>query len=321
MGVGLRGSLGGVGMILVTGASGLLGASVVSVALEHSREVVGVYHRHSIVRSGATLLAVDLTEESNTQRVFEDLRPRAVIHCAAETNVDWCQVHPKETNRINVEAAGRLAGIAFRMSARFLYVSTDSVFDGTRGNYAETDHPSPLNVYAQSKWQGEQEVLARNPDAIIARVNLYGWNVQHKQGLAEWILGRLLAEETVPGFTDAIFSPILSNDLAEILLAIVDRNVSGLYHVAGSEPVSKYEFARRIAVTFGLDAGKVTPARIAEVRLKAPRPRNTSLNVGKVCGALGRSMPDVNSGLRRFARLRPGACMGQAKSNLTGTQQ
>jgi dTDP-4-dehydrorhamnose reductase len=308
-------------MILVTGASGLLGASVVALAQEQGREVVGLYHRHPVNLPGATLLPVDLTEESEVRRIFEELKPANVIHCAAETNLDWCQEHPEQARRINVTVSARIAEITSRMKARLLYISTDSVFDGVRGHYSESDQPAPLNVYAQTKLQGEREVLAGNPSAAIARVNLYGWNAQNKQGLAEWILGQLAAGNIVPGFCDTIFCPILANDLAEVLLAMVGRNLSGLYHVAGSEPVSKYEFARRVALTFGFDPGKVISARMAESKLKAPRPLNTSLNTGKICAALGRAMPDVDSGLRRFAELQAGGYVERLKGHLTGVRE
>jgi len=291
-------------MILVTGASGLLGASLVSLAQEQRREVVGLYHRHPVRIDGARLLAADLMDEVESCRIFQELGPSSVVHCAAATDVDWCEEHPDEAHRINVTVPSAIAGITSRSDARLLYISTDSVFDGGRGNYAETDMPGPVNVYAKTKLQGEREVLRQNPTALIARVNFYGWNAQNKDSLAEWILKQLNHGRLVPGFSDVVFCPALADDLAEVMLALLDRNLAGLYHAAGSEPVSKYEFARRVASTFGFDPAQVVPRRMADAKLKAQRPRNTSLNTGKICAALGRPMPDVEAGLRRFAHLR-----------------
>jgi dTDP-4-dehydrorhamnose reductase len=290
-------------MILVTGASGLLGASLVSLARKQGRKVVGLYHRHPVGIDGVKLLAADLTDESETRRIFQELRPASVVHCAAATNVDWCEDHPDEAHRINVTVPSVIASITSQRDTHLLYVSTDSVFDGVRGNYAETDMPGPVNVYAKTKLQGESEVLRQNPTALIARINLYGWNAQNKDSLAEWILKQLTRGGQVPGFSDVVFCPALADDLAEVMLASLDLNLAGVYHVAGSEPVSKYEFARRVASTFGFDPGQVVPTRIADAKLKAPRPRNTSLNTGKICAALGRPMPDVEAGLRRFAEM------------------
>jgi len=304
-------------MILVTGASGLLGASLVEAARGQGREVVGLYHRHPVSITGVEFLAVDLTEESEIRRIFEKLKPTVVVHCAAETNVDWCEEHPEAAQPINVSMSARIAEISARLKARMLYVSTDSVFDGTRGHYAESDQPRPVNIYAKTKLEGEQEVLGRNPLAAIARINLYGWSAGPKRSLAEWILGQLARGKVVPGFTDTFFCPILANDLAQVLLAMVDRDLVGLYHVVGSEAVSKYEFARQVAVRFGYDPAQVAPAQMVEANLKAPRPRNTSLNTGKISAALGRSMPDVDSGLRKFAQLQAIGYVERLRSQLT----
>jgi len=307
-------------MILVTGASGLLGASLVGVAREQGREVVGVYHRHRVDLAGAALVSVDLTEESEARRVLAEFKPSSIIHCAAATNVDWCQEHREAAQAINVAASGRLAEIAALARTRMLYVSTDSVFDGEAGHYSETDLPGPVNVYAQTKLQGEEAVLALNPLAAIARVNLYGWNRQPKQSLAEWILAQLMLGNVVPGFADVVFCPILADDLARVLLAMLDHQLVGTYHVAGSEQVSKYEFARRTALTFGFDPARVVPARLADASLKAPRPRNTSLNTGKICAALDCSLPDVDAGLLRFAQLQAAGRMGRAEGQLSKAQ-
>jgi dTDP-4-dehydrorhamnose reductase len=309
------------GMVLVTGASGLLGASLVSLAQEQGRDVVGLYHRHPVHIEGVKLLAADLADQAETCRVFRELEPSSVVHCAAATDVDWCEDHSDQAHLLNALVPAAIARITARSGARLLYISTDSVFDGARGNYAESDSPAPVNVYARTKLQGEREVLRENPAAAIARVNLYGWNAQHKESLAEWVLKRLTNGIAVPGFSDVIFCPVLANDLAEVLLALLDHNPAGLYHVVGSEALSKYEFARRVASTFGFDPEQVVPTRIADAGLSARRPLDTSLNAEKICAALGRAMPGVDSGLRRFAQLRDNGYLDRIKLRRVGVRQ
>jgi dTDP-4-dehydrorhamnose reductase len=289
-------------MILVTGASGLLGSSILEAIRQQGREAVGMCHRHSGILEGSRLLCADLTDEFKTQRIFAELKPTIVIHCAAETNVDWCQEHRAAAEAINATATRRIAEISAKTRSRMLYVSTDSVFDGARGQYRETDIPAPMNVYAETKLLGEKEVLQRNPLAAVARTNVYGWNPQPKLSLAEWILRQLALGNPVPGFTDITFCPLFADDLAQILLAMLDEELVGLYHVAGSEAITKFEFARRVASTFGFDPENIIPARVTAAGLKAPRPRNTSLNTDKICAGLKRSMPDVDAGLRRFSQ-------------------
>jgi dTDP-4-dehydrorhamnose reductase len=264
---------------------------------------------------------VDFTDQAETRRIFRELRPSSVVHCAAATDVDRCEEHPDEAYKLNVTTAAAIAGITARSGVRFLYVSTDSVFNGERGHYSETDPPAPLNVYATTKLQGEKEVTRLNPAATIARVSLYGWNAQNKDSLAEWVLKRLTLGKTVPGFSDVFFCPALANDVAEVLLELVDQNLSGIYHVVGSECISKYEFARRVAAKFAFDPEQVFATHMADAKLKARRPRDTSLNTGKICDALGRAMPDVDAGLRRFAELRENGYADQLKNRLSGVHE
>ena len=290
-------------MILVTGASGLLGANLLLQARDAGREIVGLCHSQPLSVPSVPMYATDLTDFSDARAVITKLRPAAIIHCAAATAVDWCENHPVETNRINVQASAHLAKLAAELKAKFVYISTDSVFDGARGNYSESDLPCPLNMYARSKLSGERAALRENPDALVVRVNIYGWNAQEKQSLAEWILGELLARREVSGFTDVIFSPLLVNDLADALLRMVDLQLSGTYHVTGSQAISKFEFARILARIFGADDALIVQARVADAKLRAPRPRNTSLNTQKLQRALGMPLPGVEAGLRRFKNL------------------
>jgi dTDP-4-dehydrorhamnose reductase len=200
---------------------------------------------------------------------------------------------------VNVEMSGRLAALAAQTGAQFVYISSDSVFDGVRGSYAEEDQVKPVNAYARSKLDGETAVRA-----LVVRTNIYGWNMQPKTGLAEWILSQLESGSEVPGFQDVIFCPILVNDLGDAILEMLERKLSGLYHVAGSEPCSKYEFALHLAGTFGLDKALVRPSSIEQSTLQAPRPKNTSLRTARIHRALGRAMPSLDAGLLRFKALR-----------------
>jgi dTDP-4-dehydrorhamnose reductase len=303
-------------MIVVTGASGLLGVSVVTVARDLGREVVGIAHRNLLRVPETRIFGVDLTDRKAVGALFAPLQPKSIIHCAAATNVDWCEDHPEVAEQVNVQASSFLAEIAQELNARFVYISTDSVFDGKRGNYSETDQPAPLSVYAKSKWRGEQEVLRRHSSPLIVRVNIYGWNTQPKHSLAEWVLDEIGAGKRVRGFADVYFCPLLANHLAEVLLTMLDRGLSGIYHVVSSERISKYDFAKRVAMTFNLGMDCVMPMSILAAKLRAPRPIDPSLNTAKIRAALGRPMPDVDTGLRRFRDLHESGYHNQLKSFL-----
>jgi dTDP-4-dehydrorhamnose reductase len=301
-------------MILVAGASGLLGATVLTLAHDCGREVAGTFHEHPIQLPGVNIREVDLCRPEQVREVVRDVRPEWIVHCAAVTDVDWCERHPEPTWEMNVRAAGDVARAAAEIGAGVVYISTDSVFDGMRGGYSEDDAPAPLNVYARSKLTGERAVADNNARAIILRTNLFGWNCRPKLSLAEWVLDRLESGTPFPGFEDVVFAPLLVNDLADIIFDLIDRGGSGLYHAGSAEAMSKYEFARLIARVFDLDADLVRPARLADQPLAAPRPLNTALRADKLSRELNRTMPAMTDMVQRFKTLRTGGYVARLKA-------
>jgi dTDP-4-dehydrorhamnose reductase len=290
--------------LLVTGAAGLLGQAVLREARARGFQVIGSCSRTNCFIDGEPLFAADLNRQGCGSELIAAHRPASVIHCAAATDVDWCEENPGSATRINVEASGELAEAAANIGAFFLYVSTDAVYEGDHGNYSETDPVGPVNVYARTKLLGEDRVRQSGGDVAIVRTTVYGWRGREKRTLSEWILDRLESGGSVPGFSDVVFTPMLSADLSEVLLTTAERRLCGLWNVAGSEACSKFEFARRLAEKAGYSPDRVEPVRLDEGSLKARRPRNTSLRSERITAALGRSMPGVDSGLTRFLQVR-----------------
>jgi dTDP-4-dehydrorhamnose reductase len=145
-------------------------------------------------------------------------------------------------------------------------------------------------------------VLAANPQAVVARVNFYGWSLTGRRSLGEFFYNNLSARQHINGFTDVMFCPLLVTDLADILLEMAQGDLSGVYHTVSSEAVSKYEFGCRLARQFGLDDRLITPIRVSESGLKAARSPNLALSTSRLATALGRSLPDIDAGLSRFAQ-------------------
>ena len=300
--------------IVITGASGLLGASLVLEARERGREVIAVSRRHPLRASGLRSVLVDVTDAAALADALSGARPAWVVHCAAETDLERCEADEAACRRVNADAPRTVARWARGEGAGVVHVSTDAVFDGRRGGYAEADEPAPLSAYGRAKLAGERAVLEEAPDAIVVRTAIYGWNMLPKESLAEWFLGRLARTTRVRGWTDAFFTPILTTDLAQIVLDMTDRGLAGVYHVAGAERVSKHGFGVRIAEVFGLDPSLIEPSSVADAALRAPRGRDLSLSVAKAARALGRAMPGIDAGLHRFRRQREDGTLGRLKA-------
>lgn len=299
--------------ILITGASGLLGISCVLAALERGHSVVAAVHQNLFACEGVEVVQKDLTDLDLLTTLEKLVRIDWIINCAAATDVEWCEKNQKAAFRINSEFPRVLAHVAYSFGARLLHISTDAIFEGV-GRATEFDPVLPLNVYAETKLAGEKNVLDVFPSSLVVRTNIYGWNLQQKRSLSEWILGELEAGHDIDGFFDLKFNPILANQLAEILFDMMETPSSGIYHVAGSETCTKYDFALRIADLFRLDANLVHKVDSATVANRAPRPKDCSLNTDRICKLLGRPMPSIQDGLHQFRVLRENGFSEKLKS-------
>jgi len=285
--------------ILITGASGLLGLNL---ALQHPEKhtFVGV-DRSKLAGTPFELYTADLLDPQATQRMLDTLKPEAIIHTAANANVDSCESDPQGAQRLNAELPAELGLACAMRDIRLIHISTDAVFDGTKnGNYVEEDVPNPLGVYAQSKLDGERNVLSANPRACVARVNFFGWSLSGTRSLAEFFFNKLATGQPCNGFTDVYFCPLFVGDLAATLLRMLEKDLSGLYHTVGAEPLSKYDFGQRIARQFGFDPELVIPKSVEESGLKARRSHNLRLSIHKLSTALGQEIPGVSTGIEQF---------------------
>ncbi|MEM5775734.1 MAG: SDR family oxidoreductase, partial [Anaerolineaceae bacterium] len=202
--------------VLVTGASGLLGLNF-SLALHNRARIVGVAHHTRLQNTPFSLLEADLTDRRQVDALLEQARPDAILNCAALANLDRCEEDPELAQRMNADLPGWLASWSKRNAAGLVHISTDAVFDGARGEYREDDTPNPLGRYAVTKLEGEQRVLAADPDAAVCRVNFYGCSPSGKRSLVEFFYNHLSESKAVNGFTDVLFCPLYVLDLSEIL--------------------------------------------------------------------------------------------------------
>ena len=300
---------------MVTGASGLLGFNL---AFEASKDhtVIGVVNSHSIQTELFEVLQTDLLAPGAVTALITEAKPDWIIHCAALANLEDCESNPDLAHLINSELPSELAIQAAALDIPIVHISTDAVFDGQQGNYTEEDQTNPLSVYARTKLAGEGNVADVNPHAIIARVNMFGWSLTGKRSLAEFFFYNLQAGKQLKGFTDVFFCPLLVNDLAETLLAMLEKELSGLFHVVSSDCISKYDFGVAVADKFGFDSELIAPVSVEDGGLKAARSPRLTLKSDKAAQALGRSLPDITSGLTRFHALHQNGYPQQLQNSL-----
>lgn len=274
--------------ILITGSTGLLGHRVVELALEAGHEVLAAYRSKPL--SVGKAVKLDLLNLETIKQTIVKLRPEAIVHAAAYTDVDGCETNRELAWKVNTEATKQIALAAADIGAHLTYVSTDYVFDGEMELYKEEDKPNPINHYGYTKLEGEKLIQANSDSWCIARASvIYGWG-GGKKNFATWLIDSLSAGTQVKVLTDQYVSPTLNTNLSNMLLEIVKRRLTGILHTAGASRVSRYDFAIELAKVFRLDLKFIKQAKMGEMTWDAKRPRDSSLDVSR-CMALLNSKP------------------------------
>lgn len=277
--------------LVVTGASGFLGREVCLAALRRGHEVLALGgSRAPTIPGVAQAKPFDLCAEAALESLILEEFPHAVVHCAAFPTIEACLADPARAQALNAEVPKKLAQLCFHLGAKLVHLSTDTVFDGVAGHYQHTDQPAPLNLYGETKAAAEVEVLRYGREhAAVLRTSPIGGNSPsgdrslHERLFMSWKTGKPAAL-----FTDEIRQPVEVSNLADVTIELCERaNLSGLYHWAGTEALSRHQIGVRIARHFGLDAESlVRPIGRADVPAADSRPRDLSLRLHPLAGKL-----------------------------------
>jgi dTDP-4-dehydrorhamnose reductase len=269
--------------IAVTGAGGGLGRAFIAVCPSH-------HDLHPLTHAD-----LDIGDHHAVMRTLVPMAPDLIVNAAAFTKVDGCELDPARAARDNALGAQSLALAAREAGAVLLHVSTDFVFDGTKGSpYDELDPPNPLNVYARSKLAGEAHVRALAPDHLVVRTGyVFGGGADYLTGA----LRRLAAGEAAGGLVDRVGTPTFVHHLAERLLPLALTRRFGTYHLSGPEPATWFQVLVRAKALGGL-AGEVAEQTTDDLGLPAVRPRNSALTSAFVPHLDVPAFPSLDDGLR-----------------------
>ncbi len=279
--------------ILITGSNGMLAKDIISVFGQTEKyDLFGIdVHENIIACEFFKFHKGDLTDNNFLEKIISDIKPDLIIHTAAIVDINLCESQPELANKLHVHATRQLA----KHGSPIIYISTDSVFNGERGNYSEIDIPDPLNYYAASKLLGELALQAANSNSLVIRTNIYGFNKPLKSSLAEWGINNLINNKSIDGFSDILFNAIYTYHLAEILLKLFELKLHGCINVASRQTVSKYDFLRMLARVLGKDEELVRKSSSADIDFKVTRPKNTTLDVSKALEYV--SLPTFEEGI------------------------
>ena len=282
---------------LVIGAAGQVGEHLVRALQKKGQTVVGA----DLIDSAAEILALDICNREDVNRLIESKHPEVVYLPASLTNVDYCEQHPRESLQVNVVGVENVLRAVNKSGARLVYFSSDYIFDGEDGPYTEDATANPVNEYGRQKLIAEHLIALLARDFLIVRTTIvYGWESQGKNFIFR-LLRSLQGKDKVRVPVDQIGTPTFAPNLAQATVELAASPLQGVFHLAGTGRVSRYEFACHAARAFGLNEGLIQAVQTSDLRQPARRPLKAGLTPLKAQSVLKTPLTSYQDGLTEMA--------------------
>jgi len=255
--------------------------------------------KESFLDYGHEYTQLDITDKEEVKKVLKFHSPDVIINCAAFTDVDKCETERELCWKLNVDAVKNLIIAARLEDSKIVHYSTDYVFDGNKGPYTEEDKPNPISFYGRSKLASENALISSGVNFVIIRTMvLIGMGKNVKPHFALWIINKLRNNEPINIVDDQIGNTTMADDLAYGTLKIVEKDCKGIYNIAGSDIISRFEYAMILCEVFKLNKNLISPIKTSQLNQPAPRPLNSGLIINKAASELGFQAMDSLEGLR-----------------------
>ena len=285
--------------LLITGASGLYGSKLAKLAVTRNFEVYSGYNQDLPLYGN--LEKFDISNKELVNEAFKRIKPDVVVHAATLTDVDKCELNKELAWKINVEATKNIAEAAKTTGSFLIYISTDYVFNGEKGNYTESDIPDPINYYGLTKLKAEELVKAQGEFCIARPSVIYGATpAAGKVNFALWIIDALSKGQRIKIVTDQWNTPTLNTSLADMTVEVLERRLTGIFHLCGATRISRFEFAQLIAEIFELDKSLIDPVKSAQFKWPAKRPMDSSLDTSKAQKILHNKPVEISEALKKL---------------------
>jgi len=298
--------------LFIFGVGGLVGYRI-SLLAKNKFEIFGSYNERKPNFGFGNMQKLNILDENKVKKILTLVDPDYVIITSALSNVDYCESHKEEAEKVNVEAVKKIFELCEQLGCKLIHISSDSVFDGTKKNpYVEEDTPEPINVYGKTKLDSEKIVL-ENPNNLVIRSSvLYGWlpdylakipssSMKHNN-FSQWLIQNLRNHKDVNIITDEISSPILADDLANSIMHLINGDFNGLYHSSPPIQISRFDFSVKIANYLELDEKLIHPVSNKELGRNVTTGGNKCLDSNKICKETGFKFLDLNESLNKLKK-------------------
>ncbi|MBI2121723.1 MAG: SDR family oxidoreductase [Candidatus Sungbacteria bacterium] len=261
--------------IFIIGLGGLTGSKLAIMA-QNDYEVFGSYNLRNPEFTFVKSVKLDISNVPELQKALSEIHPDILINASGINSVDYCESHQDEARRIHIDAVKCISEIADSLGAKFVHLSSDSVFDGMKdAPYTEKDRPNPINFYGHTKLAGEKIVLKNSKNLVVRASVLYGWLLKQLSNLpsssmkpsnfGQWLITKLISGEKVKIIADEYDSPIIADDFARSILHLVKNNQAGVFHSAPPIRITRYDFSIKLAHILGLNSGLIQPVSNKEL--------------------------------------------------------
>jgi len=260
--------------LIIIGASGLLGSELIKLF----PDAIYTYNNTEIKHKNAYRL--DITDQESLISLLKKFEIKDIIVTSALTDVDKCEIYPDLAYKINAEPFKYITKYLKQVNGRLIQISTDYVFSGEQGNYSEEDLREPINVYGKSKKEAEDIIMGSGIEYTIIRTSgIFGINkATGKTNFFLWIYNNLKENKEIYLVRDQYYSPTLNSILARAIREIYDREISGIIHFSSLDKISRLNFGYIVADIFGFDKNLIKETEMKDMKWKAKRPKDSSLN-------------------------------------------
>lgn len=283
--------------IIIFGGSGLLGLHASNYFFERRYEIYSTFLQHKPLKSSYKSIKIDIQNKDKVIKILKNVKPDIILNCSGLTSVEECEKNKKKAEILHEEVPEFLAKYSLDLKIKNIHISTDHLWDGKKSYYNENDDLNPINFYGTTKAQGEKKVILNNPNSLIIRTNFFGKGTLWRQSFSDWALNKLNNKNLFYGFDDIYFTPISIPLLLKYLKQLIDYQAEGIYHLAGSERLSKYEFIQNLAKNYNLNYGNLQRANYEHTKKNIERPLDMSLATEKIKKFLNNSMPTINQSI------------------------
>lgn len=290
--------------VFITGANGLLGQHLVEFFSQaHKVFASDLDPDPFFLFSHSRYEPLDILDKKKLNSLITSFKPELILNAAAFTDVDGCETNKEKARQVNAKGVENLIDLCQKEKIKLVHFSTDYIFDGKKGPYSEDDPPDPVNYYGKTKLEGELKIKESGIDFIIVRTNvLYGVGEKISPNFFTWVLSKLKSEEKIKVVTDQFNNPTLADDLAKAILELWEIKYTGTINIAGSEYLSRYDFAKKIAEEFDLKKDLIYPIKTEDLKQKAPRPFKGGLRIDLAKSILKTDLLGVSRGLEHLKK-------------------